>query len=112
MILEYVFENSVMNKQSSSENRGKQVAVGGVIIFVFMSAVTSLLLFWRYIPGWVGESVGKVAGLISTPFILEASFFVMGLGIVVLLNSWRRNKDGDDFVEFEERDFQARDKDL
>ncbi len=100
-----------MNKHSNQENRGKQVAVGGVIIFSLMSSVICLLVFWRYIPGWVGESVGKVAGLISTPFILEASFFVMGLGIVVLLNSWRRKKDGDDFVEFEERDFRVEDKD-
>lgn len=87
------------------------MAVGGVIIFSLMASVICLLVFWRYIPGWVGESVGKVAGLISTPFILEASFFVMGLGIVVLLNSWRRKKDGDDFVEFDARDFQAGDKD-
>lgn len=101
-----------MNNKSTIENQGKQVAVGGVIIFSLMAAVICLLLFWRYIPGWVGESVGKIAGLISTPFILEASFFVMGLGIVVLLNSWRRKKAGDDFVEFNEQDFQVKDKDL
>jgi len=100
-----------MSEQSTQENRGKQVAVGGIIIFSLMASVICLLVFWRYIPGWVGESVGKVAGLISTPFILEASFFVMGLGIVVLLNSWRRKKDGDDFVEFNERDFRVEDKD-
>lgn len=100
-----------MNKQLTNENRGKQVAVGAGIIVAFMTAVICLLVFWRYIPGWVGESVGKVAGLISTPFILEASFFVMGLGIVVLLNSWRRKKDGDDFVEFNEKGFRVEDKD-
>ena len=100
-----------MSNQPTSENRGKQVAVGGVIIFSLMSVVICLLAFWRYIPGWVGESVGMVAGLISTPFFLETSFFVMGLGIVVLLNSQRRKKDGDDFVEFDAQDFRASDKD-
>lgn len=100
-----------MSNQPISENRGKQVAVGGVIIFSLMTVVICLLAFWRYIPGWVGESVGMVAGLISTPFFLEASFFVMGLGIVVLLNSQRRKKDGDDFVEFDAQDFRASDKD-
>lgn len=100
-----------MNKQPTEENRGKQIAVGGVIIFLLMASVICLLVFWRYIPGWVGESVGRVAGLLSTPFILEASFFVMGLGIVVLLNSWRRKKDGDDFVEFDAQEFPAEDKD-
>jgi hypothetical protein len=105
------FPNEVMSKPSSQENRGKQVAVGGVIIFTLMSAVICLLLFWRYIPGWVGESVGMFAGLISTPFILEASFFIMGLMIVIMLNSWRRHKDGDDYVTFQEEDLVGKPKD-
>lgn len=100
-----------MSKQTSNENRGKQVAIGGAIIFALMAAVICLLTFWRYIPGWVGESLGIVAGLISSPFVLEASFFVMGIGIVILLNSWRRKKEGDDFVEFNEQDFLVEDKD-
>ena len=32
---------------------------------------------------------------------------MLGFMIVVLLNSWRRRKAGDDFVEFDERDFLA-----
>jgi hypothetical protein len=100
-----------MNQQSNQENRGKQVAVGGLIIFSLMSAVIGLLVFWRYIPGWIGESVGKIAGLISTPFILETSFLIMGFGIVIMLNSWRRKKAGDDFVEFDAQEFQVNDKD-
>jgi hypothetical protein len=100
-----------MNKHSDQENRGKQVAVGGLIIFSMTSAVICLLVFWRYIPGWVGESVGKIAGLISTPFILEASFVIMGFGIVIMLNTWRRKKAGDDFVDFDAQEFQAKDKD-
>lgn len=99
-----------MSTTSTHENRGKQVVVGGLIIFSLMSAVICLLLFWRYIPGWVGESVGMFAGLISSPFFLEASFFLMGLGIVVFLNSWRRKKDGDDFVEFDAKEFRTEDK--
>ena len=90
-----------MKKQSTTENRAKQVAVGGGLILAIMSAVICLLAFWRLIPGWVGESVGWVAGLISTPFFLEASFIVMGFGMVILLNSWRRKKEGDDFVVFD-----------
>jgi hypothetical protein len=92
-----------MKKQSNTENRVRQIAVGGGIIFLFMSAVICLLAFWRYVPGWVGESVGLAAGLISTPFFLEATFILMGLGIVISLNSWRRRKDGDDFILFDEQ---------
>lgn len=109
--LDYHSENSVMIMQSNQENRGKQVAVGGLIIFSLMFTVIGFLLFWRYIPGWVGESVGKIVGLISTPFILEASFLIMGFGIVIMLNSWRRKNAGDDFVEFDAQEFQAKDKD-
>jgi|694.fasta_scaffold15158_3 hypothetical protein len=109
--LDYGFEYSMMNQQTNQENRGKQVAIGGLIIFSLMFTVIGFLLFWRYIPGWFGESVGKIAGLISTPFILEASFLIMGLGIVIMLNSWRRKKAGDDFVDFDAHEFQVEDKD-
>lgn len=95
-----------MQKEIVDESRGKQVAVGFAILALVMGSVISLLLFWRFIPGWVGESVGLVAGIISTPFFLEASFFLIGVMVVVVLNSWRRKKAGDDFVEFDQQDFE------
>jgi hypothetical protein len=100
-------EKNMMQDDSVNENRGKQIAVGAVILFLVFGGVACLLLFWRYIPGVVGESVGTFVGVISTPFFLEASFMMLGFMIVVLLNSWRRRKAGDDFVEFDERDFLA-----
>ncbi len=82
-----------------TENRGKQLWVGGVIIFGIAASVISLLIFWRHIPGWVGETVGLIAGVISTPFFLEGSFLMIGFTVVVLLNNWRRKVAGDEFVE-------------
>lgn len=99
------FLKEVMPEQPSTENRGKQIAVGAAIMFVVFAAVTSLLLFWRFIPGWVGESVGMVAGVITTPFFMEASFILLGFAIVIGLNTWLRNRAGDEFVTFEADEF-------
>jgi hypothetical protein len=41
-------------------------------------------------------------GAMTSPFLMEASFLVIGLCIVVLLNHWRRKRDGDDFVYLEQ----------
>jgi hypothetical protein len=56
------------------------------------------MMGWRFIPGLVGESFGTIAGLISTPFIMEATFAILGLMIVIGLNAWRRHKAGDEYV--------------
>ena len=73
-------------------------------MLLFSVAVISLLLFWKFIPGWVGEGVGMLAGVISTPFFMESSFVLMGFVIVILLNSWRRRRAGDEYVNVEEKD--------
>ncbi len=71
---------------------------GGSILLVVAAVVISLLLFWREIPGLFGETLGKVVGIMSTPFFMEASFVILGFLIVVGLNTWRRHKEGDEFV--------------
>lgn len=78
--------------------------VGGAILCVVAVVVVSLLLFWREIPGLLGETVGKVVGIMSTPFFMEASFVIIGFMIVVGLNTWRRRKEGDEFVTIEEKE--------
>lgn len=90
-----------MREQQATENRGRQFLVGGSILLVVAVVVISLLLFWREIPGVLGETVGKVVGIMSTPFFMEASFVILGFLIVVSLNTWRRHKDGDEFVTIE-----------
>ena len=85
-----------------TESRGRQILVGAAILLVVTACFVSLLMFWRLIPGWVGESVGKLVGLMSTPFLMEASFAMLGLLIVISLNIWRRRREGDEFVTMEE----------
>ena len=91
-----------MIDEQETENRGKQILVGGAILAVVFGSAISLLLFWRDIPGLFGETVGKFVGIMSTPFFMEASFVILGFLIVVSLNIWRRHKDGDEFVTIEE----------
>jgi hypothetical protein len=92
-----------MSSEKATENRGKQVLVGAAIMFLVSGSMVGMLMGWRFIPGWVGESVGTVAGIMSTPFFMEASFIVLGLVIVLALNIWRRNREGDELVFLEER---------
>lgn len=88
----------------TTENRGKQILVGVAILCTVAVGFVSLLIYWRRIPGWVGESIGTVVGIMSTPFFMEASFVILGMIIVVALNTWRQRKEGDEFVTIEEKD--------
>ncbi|WAC21447.1 hypothetical protein OVA24_08615 [Luteolibacter sp. SL250] len=78
--------------------RNKQILIAAVILGTITVFVLTLLIGWRYVPGLFGEWLGVIAGLLSTPFLLEGSFVVLGLMIVVGLNSWRRMKEGEEFV--------------
>ncbi len=86
---------------NNTEDRGRQILVGAAILGTIMVLVCGLLVGWRLIPGWVGESFGMLAGILSTPFFMEGSFVIMGFLIVVGLNTWRRRNEGDEFVEIE-----------
>lgn len=88
--------------EDTGENRGKQIFVGGAILFTVSAVTVTFLMCWRFIPGWVGESFGTLAGVMSTPFFMEASFFLLGVVIVVALNAWRRHREGDEFVTIEQ----------
>jgi len=91
-----------MKEGDQDENRLRQFAVGGSILVVISTSFVCLLLFWRFMPGWVGESFGMVAGVVSTPFFMEFSFVVTGFFAVVLLNSYRRRLQGGDYVEIDQ----------
>jgi hypothetical protein len=92
------------NAVDEGENRGKQILVGGLILLAISTVTVTFLMGWRFIPGWVGESFGTLAGVMSTPFLMEGSFFMLGVVIVIGLNAWRRHKEGDEFVAIELKD--------
>jgi hypothetical protein len=83
------------------DERKQQVLVG----FCVVAGVAGLILLiaWaRYLPGLGGEFFGRILGVISTPFLMEASFCVLGLVLVMALNIWRQRRDGDELVYLEE----------
>ncbi len=84
------------------DERIKQVAVGAGILIGLMTVFCGLLLGWRYLPGILGEWVGTMLGIMSTPFFLEGSFLILGLTIVISLNIWHRHKQGDELVYLEQ----------
>ncbi len=64
--------------------------------------VPTVLIGWRWLPGLLGEWVGTMVGLVSTPFILELSFAILGLTIVIAINHVRQKKEGDELVYLEQ----------
>ena len=88
----------------SDDERVKQVAVGAGILILIGVIVPTTLVGWRYLPGLLGETVGTIIGVMTTPFCMETSFVILGITIVIALNNWRRYKEGDDFVYLEQID--------
>ena len=84
------------------DERVKLVVVGAAVIGVFTLGVVLLFIGWHFVPGVFGEFLGMIAGLMGTPFILEASFIILGFVLVILLNHWRMKRDGDEFVYLEQ----------
>ncbi len=92
----------------TGDERIKQVAIAAAILAGVSCGVVTLLLGWRHVPGVLGEWLGMVAGIMSTPYFLEASFVVVGVLTVIVLNTVRRQREGDDFVSLEQ--LEARDQ--
>lgn len=91
-----------MSHSESEASRSKQILTGGGIVLVVTVLFCGLLAGWRYLPSVVGEWIGTMVGIMTTPFFLEGSFVFIGLTIVIWLNGRRRNLEGDEFVYLEQ----------
>lgn len=78
-----------------------QVLVGAGALLLLVLVMFALWLGPR-LPGLPGEFFASVAGLVTTPFLMEASFLGFGLLVVFALNHWRRKREGDEFVYLEQ----------
>lgn len=83
------------------QHRKSSIAIAAGILGTITVMVVSLIMGWRFVPGLLGEWLGVLAGLLSSPFFMETSFVIMGFLIVLGLNSWRRSREGDEFVYLE-----------
>lgn len=92
----------------ATDSRVRQIVFGVVLLMGIMLVVCSLLIGYHYLPGLLGEWVGTMMGLVTTPFLLEASFIVLGFCIVFWLNHRHAQKDGSEWVYLEEEPDTAR----
>ena len=79
-----------------------QLTVGLSILGLMVLVVPSFYIIWHFVPGVFGEFLGVIAGVLSTPFLLEICFAILGLIIVIALNNIRMRRNGDEFVYLEE----------
>jgi hypothetical protein len=84
--------------------RVRQLVIGISILVTLFFLIPLLLIGWRKVPGLAGEWLGLIVGLMSTPFLLEGSFLILGLVIVITVNQLRQRKEGDEFVILEQID--------
>jgi hypothetical protein len=85
-----------------TDQRGRQIAVGAFILLGLAALLSGVLIGWRYMPGLLGEWVGFMVGVATTPFFLEAGCALLGLFLVLLINHWRDKREGDELVYLEQ----------
>lgn len=81
-----------------------QIIACAAVLLTLTTVVCGMLIGWRHMPGLLGEWVGTMAGIITTPFVMESSFAVIGLTIVICINHWRQKKAGDELMYLERVD--------
>ena len=84
------------------DERVKQVLIAAALLAGLTGGAVALLLGWRKVPGVLGEWLGMVVGIMSTPFFLEASFVILGVLVVMVVNAVRRHREGDEFVALDD----------
>lgn len=88
--------------QVEHDERGRQIAIGGGVILLLGCMATVFLVGSLFLTGVLGEWVGVIAGIVTTPFFLEGSLAVVGLLTVLFINGLRRHMEGDEFVYLEQ----------
>lgn len=79
------------------DSRRRQL-LGGTAALGFVSLVVLALWLGRFVPGFIGEWFGIVAGIATTPILMEASFVVLGFLVVMAINAWNNHREGDELV--------------
>ncbi len=82
----------------------KTLMVGCSIMMGFFFILATVGLIAHYATGIVQEIAAKIGGMMSSPVIMEASFFLIGLCLLLSYNIYKQKSDGDDFVEMEIKD--------
>jgi len=86
---------------AAMDSRGKQF-LGGLAFITFFALILLGVRAASHLPGAAGQFFAMVMRLGTTPFFMEAGFFVFGLILLLILNHIRGQWEGDEFVEIED----------
>lgn len=79
----------------------KTLLIGCAFMSVFFLFLTTIGLTAYFIPGIIGEAAKKLSGIMCSPVFMELGFFFMGVVLLIVFNTIKRIKDGDEFVYLE-----------
>lgn len=79
----------------------KTLIIGCSFMMVFFVVLGFIAIAALYLEGAPKEFAQKVAGMISSPVLMELSFFFIGVFLLISFNIIRRIKEGDEFVYLE-----------
>lgn len=85
----------------ANDDRKRQILAGLAVLFC-LGLFFVILLPLSFLPGVLGEFFTRIVGILSTPFLMEASLAIVGFLFVILLNLWRQKRDGDELVYLDE----------
>ncbi len=77
-------------------------AAAGIAVVAGIGGLFLLLVMAANLPGLAGEFFSRIMGIVTTPFLLEASLAVLGLVLVIAINHWRQRREGDELVYLDE----------
>ncbi len=89
--------------------RNKQILIGSGLILLFFLGLGGVAAS-AYLPGFSGEVGRMCLAMITTPFLMETAIFVLALTLLLGINGWRRNREGDDYVTLDENGVPKRDE--
>lgn len=82
----------------------KTLITGCSIMMAFFFFLAAVGMTAHYASGLVQETAAKIGGMMSSPVIMELSFFFIGFILLLSYNIYKRKSEGDDFVEMEIKD--------
>lgn len=85
----------------------KQIAIGAALIVFFFLCLGAVAAS-AFLPGFAGEFGQACLSLITSPFLMETAIFFLALTLLFAINGWRRQREGDDWVELDQDGFPVR----
>lgn len=82
--------------------RRRQLIAGISLIIGITIVLCTALSSWGYLPDVLAEWLGLMIGVATSPFFMELSCLIVGFILIISINQWRNQRDGDEFVTLAE----------